>query len=104
MLVSGNTITWGTTTEQRFGLRPLAADRTLAVSHWFVPAAAVEGVDYKVEDVIALWDVTNRQDFWLSELNQRGVESPAYEPGVYNLDMEDDVQHFVDAYLRMLGA
>ena len=68
------------------------------------PAAAVEGVDYKVEDIIALWDITNRQDFWLSELNQRGVESPAYEPGPYNLDMEDDVQHFVDAYLRMLGA
>ena len=100
----GNTMAWGADYGTAFGLRPPAADRTLAVSDWFVPAAAVEGVDYRVEDVIALWDVTNRQDFWLSELNQRGVESPAYEPGLYNLDMEDDVQHFVDAYLRMLGA
>jgi Rieske 2Fe-2S family protein len=100
----GNTMAWGADYGTAFGLRPIAPDRTLAVSHWFVPAEAVEGVDYEVADVIALWDVTNRQDFWLSELNQRGVESPAYEPGPYNLDMEDDVQHFVDAYLRMLVA
>jgi phenylpropionate dioxygenase-like ring-hydroxylating dioxygenase large terminal subunit len=100
----GNTMAWGADYGTAFGLRPVAPNRTLAVSHWFVPAAAVEGADYKVEDVIALWDVTNRQDFSLCELNQRGVESPAYEPGPYNLDMEDDVQHFVDAYLRMLGA
>jgi phenylpropionate dioxygenase-like ring-hydroxylating dioxygenase large terminal subunit len=100
----GNTMAWGPDYGTAFGLRPVAPNRTLVVSHWFVPGAAVEGVDYRLEDVIALWDVTNRQDFGLSELNQRGVESPAYEPGPYNLDMEDDVQHFVDAYLRMLSA
>lgn len=99
----GNTMAWGPDYGTAFGLRPLAPNRTLAVSHWFVPAAAVEGVDYRLDDVIALWDVTNRQDFWLSELNQRGIESPAYEPGPYNVDMEDDVQHFVDAYLRRVA-
>ena len=99
----GNTMAWGPDYGTAFGLRPLAPNRTLAVAHWYVPADAVEGVDYDVADVVALWDVTNRQDFWLSELNQRGIESPAYEPGPYNAAMEDDVQHFISAYLRKLG-
>jgi glycine betaine catabolism A len=99
----GNTMAWGPDHGTAFGLRPLSPTRTLAASHWFVREDAEEGVDYEVRDVIGLWDTTNRQDFWLSEINQQGVLSRAYEPGPYNLDMEDDVQQFIDAYFRMLG-
>jgi glycine betaine catabolism A len=98
----GNTMAWGPDHGTAFGLRPLSPTRTLAVSHWFVHEDAEEGVDYDVRNVIGLWDTTNRQDFWLSEINQQGVLSRAYEPGPYNLDMEDDVQQFIDAYFRML--
>lgn len=92
----GNTMAWGPDHGTTFGLRPVSPTRTLAVAHWYVHEDAEEGVDYSLEDVIGMWDTTNRQDFWLSEINQQGVRSPAYEPGPYS-SMEDDVQQFVDA-------
>jgi Rieske 2Fe-2S family protein len=100
---TGTTMAWGPDHGTAFGLRPLGPTRTLVFSQWFVHEDAVEDVDYAVDDLIGLWDVTNRQDFELCRVNQLGVNSSAYEPGPYNLDMEDDVQQFVDAYLRMVG-
>jgi Rieske 2Fe-2S family protein len=35
-------------------------------------------------DVIDFWDETNRQDWHVSELSQRGIRSRAYRPGLYS--------------------
>jgi Rieske 2Fe-2S family protein len=67
-----------------FTLWPRAADRTEIVCEWhfhpderarpgFDPAGAVE-----------FWDLTNRQDWELSELAQQGISSRGYVPGPYS--------------------
>jgi len=34
--------------------------------------------------VVEFWDQTNREDWGISELAQKGVSSRAYEPGPYS--------------------
>jgi Rieske 2Fe-2S family protein len=50
---------------------------------WLVNADAKEGRDYKPERVMALWDITEREDRWIVENNQHGIRSGAYSSGYY---------------------
>ena len=61
---------------------------------------AVEGVDYHVENLVALWLTTNRQDIELVENNQRGVNSIGYTPGPYSEEAEALVDRFTSWYCR----
>lgn len=40
--------------------------------------------EFQPERAVALWDLTNRQDWHVSELVQRGASSPGYRPGPYS--------------------
>jgi glycine betaine catabolism A len=81
-----------------FSAMPTGPEETVVTSKWFVHKDAVEGVDYDVENVIALWTKTNLQDLELCEANQRGVNSIGYVPGPYNEEAEFSVSRFVDWY------
>jgi Rieske 2Fe-2S family protein len=59
---------------------------------------AVEGVDYRVDELTELWTRTNLQDRDLCETNQRGVNSLGYVPGPYSEEAEALVMRFVDWY------
>jgi Rieske 2Fe-2S family protein len=50
---------------------------------WLVHPDAVEGKDFKADDVMALWDITIKEDIWIVENNHLGVTSRAYGPGRY---------------------
>jgi len=50
---------------------------------WLVHPDAVEGKDYDPDDLMALWDITIREDAWLVENNHVGVESGGYRAGHY---------------------
>ena len=65
-------------------LRPLSPDRTLILCDWFFNPEAFEREDFKPEDAIEFWDMTNKQDWHVCELSQQGVASRAYEPGPYS--------------------
>jgi Rieske 2Fe-2S family protein len=65
-------------------LRPLSPDRTLILCDWFFNPEAFEREDFKPEDAIEFWDMTNRQDWHVCELSQQGIASRAYEPGPYS--------------------
>lgn len=81
-----------------FSAMPISAGETLVTCKWLVHKDAVEGVDYDIEHLTALWNVTNLQDRDLVELNQRGVNSVGYVPGPYSLPDEAYVQLFTDWY------
>jgi Rieske 2Fe-2S family protein len=66
-----------------FRVLPLSAGRTALRTTWFVHEDAVEGVDYDIERLTHVWQQTNDQDRRLTEINQRGVGSRAYEPGPF---------------------
>jgi Rieske 2Fe-2S family protein len=83
-----------------FIAEPVSPQETLVTCKWFVHKDAVEGVDYHVESLVALWLTTNRQDIELVENNECGVNSIGYVPGPYSHEAESLVMRFTDWYCR----
>ena len=81
-----------------FRILPLGPDRTELVTWWLVHEDAVEGRDYDVDRLTAVWTATNRQDGALAERNHRGILSSAYRPGPY-AQTEFLTCDFVDWYV-----
>ena len=65
-------------------LWPQSPERTLILCDWFFHPEAFEREDFKPEDAIEFWDMTNKQDWHVCELSQQGIASRAYEPGPYS--------------------
>lgn len=85
-----------------FRVLPLGPDRTALRTTWLVHEDAVEGIDYDVERLTAVWRATNAQDTRLCEVNQLGVASRAYQPGPL-APSEFMLRHFADWYTGTLG-
>ncbi len=83
-----------------FRVVPLSPTETEVTTTWLVPAGADEPRDYCFSHLTAVWLATNAQDKELVERTQRGVESPAYQPGQYSRDDEAGVLGFDDWYCR----
>jgi Rieske 2Fe-2S family protein len=81
-----------------FRVLPLSATETQVTTKWLVHRDAVEGVDYTIENLTRVWTATNDQDRRIVEENQRGVNSPAFEPGPYSPVHEGSVMQFVEWY------
>jgi len=65
-------------------LWPQSPERTLIVCDWLFHPDAFARKDFKPEDAIEFWDMTNKQDWHMCELSQQGIASRAYEPGPYS--------------------
>ena len=87
-----------------FSTIPLSADKTLVRTTWCVHKDAVEGVDYSVDNLTAVWNATNDQDRRLVEAAQLGVQSSAYEPGPYSPYTEGLVEAFCNWYVDRMRA
>ena len=87
-----------------FCVLPLGPDRTLLRTTWLVHKDAVEGADYDLANLTAVWEATNRQDAGLVEMTQAGVRSPAYAPGPYSPHTEGLVEDFCTWYIERLAA
>lgn len=81
-----------------FRVLPLGPCETQLTTRWLVHKDAVEGVDYRLDELTHVWRATNDQDRRIVEENQRGIASPAYEPGPYAPEDEDGSRQFVDWY------
>ena len=87
-----------------FSVLPIDAEHTLVRTTWCVHRDAVEGEDYTVENLTAVWNATNDQDRRLVEESQVGVASGAYEPGPYSPYTEGLVEKFSAWYTQRLQA
>lgn len=77
---------------------PLGPDRTRLVFDMFVDGRHPD----PATDAMEFWDTTNRQDWHICELAQRGARTVAYTQGRYS--MEEDTVHRVDRfYVRKMG-
>jgi Rieske 2Fe-2S family protein len=65
-------------------LWPRAHDRTEIICEWHFHPDEMARADFSADDAIALWDATNREDWWISEQSQAGITSRVYEPGPYS--------------------
>jgi Rieske 2Fe-2S family protein len=87
-----------------FSVLPISAEKTMVRTMWLVHKDAVEGRDYTIEDLTAVWNATNAQDRALVEQSQKGIRSDAYEPGPYSPYTEGLVEKFCNWYAGRLSA
>jgi Rieske 2Fe-2S family protein len=83
--------------------QPVSSTRTRVRCQWVTTADSSEGLDYDVEQVIAVWDKTNRQDWGLCEMTQKGIRSRRFVPGPNSLEQEAGVATFRASYLAMMS-
>ena len=72
---------------------PMEPGKSRVVCDWHFHPDTMARPDFDPADAIEFWDLTNRQDWRVCELQQQGTGSPAYTPGRYSL-MEDMVHAF----------
>ena len=66
-----------------FRFTPRGPEFTDCEIFWLVHPDAVEGKDYKADRMMALWDITMKEDVWIVENNHLGIRSGGYGPGRY---------------------
>ncbi len=67
-----------------FTLWPQGPERTDVICEWHFHPDAVARPDFDPQGAIEFWELTNRQDWELSVLAQRGISSHGYQPGPYS--------------------
>jgi Rieske 2Fe-2S family protein len=80
-----------------FTLWPRAADRTEIVCEWHFHPDEVGRPGFDPRGAIDFWDLTNRQDWELSELAQEGIASRGYVPGPYS--SREELLHALDSFV-----
>jgi Rieske 2Fe-2S family protein len=85
-----------------FRVLPISATETAVTTKWLVHKDAVEGIDYRLDELTHVWTETNDQDRQIVEENARGIHSPAYQPGPYSEVHEGGVAQFVEWYSNFM--
>ncbi len=85
-----------------FRVTPVSPTETQVTTTWLVHKDAVEGVDYDLKRLTEVWEHTNDEDRVVVENNQKGINSPVYQPGPYSPIEETGVAQFVDWYAETL--
>jgi glycine betaine catabolism A len=65
-------------------LWPRAHDRTEIVCEFHFHPDEMAKPEFQADDAIAFWDLTNREDWWIAEQSQAGINSRVYQPGPYS--------------------
>jgi Rieske 2Fe-2S family protein len=87
-----------------FAVFPLTPETTLLRTKWLVHKDAIEGQDYDVANLTAVWRATNRQDSDLVAKAAAGVRCSGYQTGPYSPDTETLVEKFSAWYIGRLEA
>jgi phenylpropionate dioxygenase-like ring-hydroxylating dioxygenase large terminal subunit len=74
-------------------LEPLEAGRTRVICEWLFEADTIARPDFDPSEPVEFWDLTNRQDWHVCELQQRGTRSRSWTAGRYS-NNEPSVQAF----------
>ncbi len=83
--------------------KPLAPNRTHVTCSWLFDPRAMARADFDPRDAVDFWDLTNRQDWHVSELTQLGLSSHVSTPGPYS-NAEGLLAAFDRHYLHVMGA
>jgi Rieske 2Fe-2S family protein len=63
---------------------PVTPDRTRLVCEWHFHRDEIARPGFTADDAVEFWDVTNREDWAISERSQRGIASRGYTPGPFS--------------------
>ena len=78
-----------------------SVNETHVICDWLFDPEAIKQPGFTPDDAVEFWDMTNRQDWHVSELSQLGISSRAYTPGPY-AELESVLAAFDREYLRLL--
>jgi Rieske 2Fe-2S family protein len=67
-----------------FRFDPRAPDRTDIECEWLFHPSEIDKPGFDPSDAVEFWDLTNRQDWELSDLAQAGISARGYRPGPYS--------------------
>ena len=81
---------------------PQSPERVSILCDWLFHPDAFAHPDFRPNDAVEFWDMTNRQDWHVCELSQQGIASRAYAPGPYSA-RESIPAAWDREYLRALG-
>ena len=62
-------------------LEPAGAGHTKIICQWLFEPSTIAAPGFDPSDAIAFWDLTNRQDWHVCELQQRGTKSQSWVAG-----------------------
>ena len=65
-------------------LWPRAHDRTEIICEWHFQPSELARPDFQSDDAVQFWDLTNREDWWIAEQSQAGINSRVYQPSPYS--------------------
>jgi Rieske 2Fe-2S family protein len=65
-------------------LWPRAHDRTEIVCEFHFHHSELARPGVEIDDAVEFWDLTNKEDWWIAEQSQAGINSRAYTPGPYS--------------------
>lgn len=82
----------------QYRLEPLAKDHTIIHCSYLWHREQIAQEDFNPASTIEVWDITNRQDWPLTEETQLGVQSSAYGPSPY-YDVQEAGLHYIDQML-----
>jgi Rieske 2Fe-2S family protein len=82
---------------------PQSTGRVLIYCDWLFHPDAFGRPDFRPDDAIEFWDMTNKQDWHVCELSQQGITSRSYQPGPYG-PRETIPAAWDREYLRVLGS
>lgn len=80
---------------------PISVDNCVCDIFWMVRDDAIENIDFKINNLIWLWDTTTVADKTIIINNQKGVNSKFYSPGRLSL-MENFQKEFLDWYIKTI--
>jgi glycine betaine catabolism A len=63
---------------------PRSPGATLVTCEWLFHPDTLTHPEFKPDDGVEFWDLTNRQDWHVCELSYAGVQSKSYTPGPYS--------------------
>ncbi len=81
---------------------PVSAERCTVESEWLFHPDAFGDPAFNPEDAVAMWDITNRQDWHITEQSLIGIKSCRYQPGPFSA-RESIPAAWDRAYLAMMG-
>ncbi len=81
-------------------LYPRGPGLTEVVCEWFFEKRAVEAEGFDPSDAIEFWDTTNRQDWYVCGLTQKGITARNYRAGRYSA--QESTVHAFDSIIATM--
>ena len=78
---------------------PNGNKKSIVECSWLFEEDVINSNKYQPEDAINFWDMTNKQDWHISELSQLGIQSKKYSPAPYS-GQESLLAAFDSYYLK----